>query len=121
MQIEKLFKEETGFEIKETRYLKPPKLPYFLFTNKKNYKGADLIINLVENNITIERYSETNNDKDLEDCSRVKDFLDRNHYEYDIDGPEWLSDEKLYATFWILNPILEKIRKEDNYYERKKN
>lgn len=112
MNIEKWFKDGTTFNIKELRYLKPPKLPYFLYTNKKKYRGADLINNIVENNITIERYSTSNNEEDLKDIESVNKFLSKNHYEYETQT-EWLNSEGLYGTFWILDPILEKIRKEE--------
>lgn len=112
MNIEKWFKDGTGFDIKELRYLKPPKLPYFLYENEKEYRGADLIINIVENNITIERYSNTNNENDLLDIKKVSDFLDKNLYEYE-EQTDWLDDEGLYGTFWTLDTILEKIRKDD--------
>lgn len=111
MEVKEIFEKETGLKIKELRYLKPPKLPYFLFTNKTNYRGADLLNNLVENNITIERYSETDNEKDLEEKNKVDKFLNKYFYEFDRQT-EWLSSEGLYGTFWVLEPILEKVRKE---------
>lgn len=113
MNIEKWFKDGTSFNIKELRYLKPPKLPYFLYTNKKEYRGADLVINIVENNITIERYSNTNNETDLVEIKKVNEFFDKNFYTYE-EQTEWLDSEGLYGTFWVLDPILEKIRKEVN-------
>jgi hypothetical protein len=116
MNVEEWFKKGTGFKIKKLRYLKPPKVPYFLYTNKEEYRGADLVINIVENNITIERYSNTNSESDLEDINKVNDFLDKNNYEYDTQT-EWLNSEDLYGTFWILSPIVEKIRKEVKNYE----
>lgn len=111
MNVEKWFKDGTNLPIKELRYLKPPKLPYFLYTNKKEYRGADLVINIVENNITIERYSNTNNETDLEEIQKVDDFLDLNFYTYEKQS-DWLDSEGLYGTFWILDPIVEKLRKE---------
>lgn len=76
MNVEKWFKDGTSFDIKELRYLKPPKLPYFLYTNKKEYRGADLVINIVENNITIERYSTSNSKTDLVEIQKVNDFFE---------------------------------------------
>ena len=111
MNVESWFKEGTGLKIKELRYLKPPQLPYFLFENKKNYRGADLLNNIVENNITIQRYSNTNNENDLKEILKVNKFLEENYYEYEAQT-EWLHEEQLYGTFWVLEPIIEKIRKE---------
>ena len=112
MKVEEWFKNGTGFKIKELRYLKPPELPYFLFENKKVYRGADLINNLIENSITIERYSETNNDEDLKEIEKVNAFLEENYHEYDKQT-DWLDSESMYGTVWIIKPILEKIRKEE--------
>lgn len=113
MNIESWFKEGTGFKIKELRYLKPPALPYFLYVNRKIVRGADLLNNIVENNITIERYSETNNDSDLKEIQKVNELLKKDYYTYDSQT-EWLDSEGMYGTFWVLDPILEKIRKEGN-------
>lgn len=116
MKVEDWFKKGTKFDIKKSRYLKPPKLPYFLYTNEIEYKGADLSNNLAENNIVIERYSQTDNEKDKTDIKTVNDFLNivfqGSSKTYKV-RTEWLDLEKLYGTFWVLDPILEKIRKED--------
>lgn len=111
MNVKTWFEDGTKLKIKELRYLKPPALPYFLYENKKVFKGADLLNNIIENNITIERYSDTNNENDLNEIKIVNEFLSKNHYEFDSQT-EWLDSEKMYGTFWILEPFLEKIRKE---------
>ena len=112
-EFEKNFQEYTKFKIKELRYLKPPELPYCLYTNRRINKGADTLNNIIENNIIIERYSKTNNSDDEKDCERISGFLDKyfpgNKFEK-YDG--WLNSEDLYGTFWELEPILEKVRKE---------
>ena len=73
---------------------------------------ADLLNNIKENNITIERYSETNNENDLKEIQVVDNLLKKDDYTYNSQT-EWLDTEELYGTFWILDPILEKIRKEE--------
>lgn len=113
MNIENWFKEGTGFKIKELRYLKPPEIPYFLYQDRKIARGADLLNNIIEHNITVERYSETNKDSDLEDIQKVNDLLEKYNYTYDSQT-EWLDSEGMYGTFWVLDPILEKVRKEGN-------
>lgn len=111
MNVEKWFEKGTSFKIKELRYLKPPQLPYFLYTNVVNKRGADLVINIIENNISIERYSKSNSEKDVEDIKKVNKFFEDNFYDYEV-VTEWLNDENLYGTFWTLSPIVEKIRSE---------
>ncbi len=117
MNIEKWFKEGTGFNIKKLRYLRPHELPYFLYINRKIYRGADLINNIVENNITIERYSTTDDEKDLKDIETINKFLDKNNYTYEKQT-EWLDTESLYGTFWTLDPIIEKNREETKNNEK---
>lgn len=111
MNVKMWFEEGTKLKIKELRYLKPPKVPYFLYINRTFNRGADLLNNIIENNITIERYSETNNDDDLKEIQTVNEFLNKNYYEFETQT-EWLDSEGMYGTFWVLEPILEKIRKE---------
>lgn len=111
MNFKKLFEEETGFEIKENRYLKPHDLPYFLFKNTITKRGSDTKLFIQENDILIERYSLTNNKEDLEQIKKIKNFLEKFDYEYEV-NTEWLNNEKLYGTYWDLDPIVEKINNE---------
>lgn len=111
MDVKSWFEEGTGLKIKELRYLKPPTIPYFLYVDKKVFRGADLLNNIVEHNITIERYSETNNEQDLLEIDKVNLFLKNKHYTFESDT-EWLEDEKMYETYWVLDMFLEKVRKE---------
>ena len=111
MDIKKWFEEGTNFKIKELRYLKPPKTPYYLFENQINNRGADLLNNIIENNITLERFSETNNESDLKEIMSIDRFLNQNYYTYERET-EWLESEGLYGTYWNLDPIIEKVRKE---------
>ena len=45
------------------------------------------------------------------DILTVNEFLNKNYYEFETQT-EWLDSEGMYGTFWVLEPILEKIRKE---------
>lgn len=110
MDVKTWFENGTGLKIKELRYLKPPTIPYFLFTNEIGIRGADLLNNIIENNIVIERYSETNDEDDFKEIQKVNKLLNSEFYTYKSDN-EYLEKEKLYATYWVLEPILEKIRK----------
>lgn len=111
MDIKKWFEEGTKLKIKELRYLKPPKAPYFLFQNQISKRGADIYNNIIENNIIIERYSETNDNSDFEEIEKVDNLLNQEYYTYER-NTEWLENEKLYGTYWTLDPVIEKIRKE---------
>lgn len=109
MNFKEKFEKGTGFEIKENRHLKPHKLPYFLFTNNITKRGSDTKLFIQENDILIERYSETNNEEDIKQVKKIEEFLNKNDYEYEV-ITEWLDEEKLYGTFWDLDPIVEKIK-----------
>ena len=111
MDIKSWFENGTGLKIKELRYLKPPTIPYFLFIDRKEHRGADYLNNIIEHNIIFERYSETNDKNDLQEIEKVNKFLKDEHYTFNTET-EWLEDEKLYVTYWELDTFLEKIRKE---------
>ena len=90
MDIEKWFRDGTGMEIKELRYLKMPPLPYNIFIDETAHRGADLKNNIIEHNLTIEHYSET---IDKENEKKIEEFLDSEksklHYEYYEKNREW--------------------------------
>ena len=51
--------------------------------------------------------------QNLKEIQKVNELLKKDYYTYDSQT-EWLDSEGMYGTFWVLDPILEKIRKEGN-------
>lgn len=54
----KAWLETTGLRVAEERFLKPPALPYIVFTETRSIYGADNRCKIASRNISIELYSE---------------------------------------------------------------
>ncbi len=112
MDIKSWFEEGTNLSIKELRYLNVPPLPFNLFIDDQNFRGADKLNNIIEHNISIEHYSETiTKDEELNEEKIIENFLNKEGIEYSKER-EWLSSEKMWVTVYSFI-ILEKVRKED--------
>jgi hypothetical protein len=109
MDIESWFKNGTGLDIRELRYLKTPPLPYNIFIDNQIYRGADMRNNIIEHNLTIEHYFEKKENSNEEIINK---FLKNEEIHYEKDT-EWLEEEKMFVTVYQLDTFLEKIRKEN--------
>ena len=69
------------------------------------------LINIYNNLVSLRQ--KVKNDSDLKEIQKVNELLKKDYYTYDSQT-EWLDSEGMYGTFWVLDPILEKIRKEGN-------
>ena len=110
MDIKKWFEDGTGMKIKELRYIKMPDLPYNIYIDDQTIRGSDKKNNIIEHNITFEHYSEKIEEKKIQ---KIQNFLNLNEIEYEK-NTEWLEEEELFVTVFELEPIFEKIRKENN-------
>lgn len=107
MDIQEWFEKGTNLKIKEIRYLSPPSIPYNIFIDDLEIKGADDFNNIIEHNVTFEHYSNILHDKDEE---KIINFLDKEKKKYEKSS-DWLNNEKLFVTIFELDPFLEKRRK----------
>lgn len=107
MDVKEMLETGTGLTWKELRYLKTPPLPYFIFIDDTYSRGADLYINIIEHNLTLEYYNEVI-DQNYEE--KIETFLKSEDYQY-TKSREWLSEEKMYVTIYELDTFLEKIAK----------
>lgn len=107
MDIQKMLENGTGFKWKELRYLKPPELPWFIYIDNTTIRGADILNNIIEHNLTLEYYYET---KNVQIEKTIEEFLNSEDYQYDK-NTDWLEDEQLYVTIYEINTFLEKIKK----------
>lgn len=108
MDIKEILEAGTGFKWKEIRYLKTPPLPYFIYIDETYTRGADILQNIKEHNLTLEYYN------DKEDKSKekiIEDFLKDNDYQY-TKNKEWLSEEKMFVIIYELDTFLEKVKGE---------
>lgn len=106
LDIAEWFEEGTGLKAKELRYIKAPPLPYVLFEDETNSRGADEFNNIIEHNIEIELYAERV-EEILE--RKIKKFLDSEGLDTKMNR-EWLHNEECWCTTYEFI-ILEKVRK----------
>lgn len=106
--IEEWFFLGTGLKLKELRYLRPPPLPYLLYIDSKNVRGADEFNNIIEHNVTIEFYSEK---VDEENERKIRRFLNSEEIQFE-ENRDWINSEKLFCTSYDFF-ILEKERKKE--------
>lgn len=110
MDIKSWLESGTHLKWKELRYLKTPKLPYFIFIDDIYTRGADSLNNIIEHNLTLEHYSEV---VDEENEKIIKDFLDKEDLNYEKNR-EWLSEEEMWITIFNVDTFLEKRRRNKN-------
>lgn len=91
-----------GETFKETRFLKPPKETYAVFSDSFNRRGADGLNMLKEHTATIELYSYAP-DPDAE--NRIETSLDDIGIEFDKADRYWIQSEQLYQTIYTFSYI----------------
>jgi len=100
----KAWLETTGMKVAEERFLRPPALPYVIFTEETNTSGADSKNCIVDRAISIELYS----DKiDYEAEQKIELLLNEKVIQYSKDRT-WIDSEKFFQTVYDFN-LLEKI------------
>lgn len=88
---------EEGKTFKETRFLKPPKTTYAIYTDSFTRRGADGLNLIKEHDYTIELYSYT---PDPEAEARIETILDELGLEYNKDDRYWIQEEQLYQVVY---------------------
>lgn len=88
---------EEGKTFKETRFLKPPKTTYAIYTDSFTRRGADGLNLIKEHDYTIELYSYT---PDPEAEARIEIILDELGLEYNKDDQYWIQEEQLYQVVY---------------------
>jgi len=78
----------TGIENEENYYFSPPSMPYILFLDNQDWRGADGINNICERSISLELYSETI-DKISE--QKIEDILNMSGYQF-TKNRLWIAD-----------------------------
>lgn len=100
----KTWLETTGLKVAEERFLKPPALPYIIFTDNVEVSGADEKNCIADRNISIELYS-----LKIDHVSEVKieNLLNAKAISYKKDHV-WIDAEMLMSTIYDFN-LIEKI------------
>jgi hypothetical protein len=100
----KTWLEETSMKVAEERFLKPPALPYIIFTDNTNVSGADNKNCIAKRGISIELYSDKIN-KEAE--TEVETLLNKKSISYSKDRI-WIQGEMFFETIYDFN-LIEKI------------
>jgi hypothetical protein len=98
----KTWLETTGLKVAEERFLRPPALPYIVFTESRKIYGADNKNKIASRNISIELYSEKI-DTASENC--VESLL--NGIDYNKDRI-WIQSDLFFQTIYDFE-LVEKI------------
>jgi len=88
--------ETTGYAVEEELFMKPPSLPYIIFTENNDVSGADNKNCIVDRGISIELYSEEIN-KVAEKA--IENLLDEKAIQYSKDRT-WLNTEMMFETIY---------------------
>lgn len=104
MNVKEWFENGTGLEIKELRYLKNPGLPYNIYIDDEAHRGADKLNNIIEHNIVLEHYSES---EEKSEEKNIENFLNNQNVKF-YKKREWLEEEEIFVTTYELEPYLEK-------------
>lgn len=98
----KVWLEGSGEPVADTCFPpgEAPGLPYVVFLDHVQRAGADLRNNLRRHSLTVERYSETE-----EDNSALESLFDAQAIKFTKDK-QWLSDEECYLTIYDLQTDL---------------
>jgi len=93
--------EATGLKVSEERFLKPPPLPYIIFTDNQEVGGADNKNCISDRSINIELYSIK-----IDHVSEklIEDLLNKKAINYKRDRM-WIDTEKMFEATYDFNLI----------------
>lgn len=97
----KTWLEVAGMKAAEERFLKPPALPYLIFTEELNSGGADDKNCIADRRISIELYSDKIN-RDAE--TKIENLLNERAIEFKRDR-QWIDSEKFFQTVYDFNLV----------------
>lgn len=93
--------ETTGLKVSEERFVKPPQLPYVIFTENSDIGGADDKNCIVDRSISIELYSLK---VDRVSEAKIENLLNLKAIQYSKDRI-WIDTETLFETVFDFNLI----------------
>lgn len=87
---------KTGYKAAEIRFLKPPQLPYIIFTEEQDIGGADDLNNIINRKITVELYSEG---IDSEAEMKIENLINDESFNFKKNRT-WIESEKFFQTMY---------------------
>lgn len=100
----KAFLATTGYPVAEEVFMKPPALPYIVFSESEDTQGSDFKNHIIDRAVTVELYS-GKIDRIAEQS--VKDLLDISGIHYTKERL-WIETEMFFQTIYSFN-LIEKI------------
>lgn len=92
----KAWLETTGYKVAENRFVKPPPLPYIVFTERREVRGADYGNGIADRDIALELYSGV---IDPVAESAVEGLLNNRAVEYSKER-DWIPTESFFQTLY---------------------
>ncbi|WP_143316867.1 hypothetical protein [Clostridium sp. HBUAS56017] len=86
----------TGMEVAENCFIKPPSLPYVIFTEEIKVRGADNKNCIADRSVSAELYSDRINHEAEE---KVENLLNEKSIEYKKNRT-WIDSEKFFQTVY---------------------
>lgn len=110
MDIKEILKKGTGLPVAENCFVKPPSLPYLVFTQDKNVKGISNKIFIIDSDISIELYVSLPDEKLEEKVMKViiNNILSISNNDEEIEisqNREYIKSEQMYMTTFVFNLI----------------
>lgn len=93
--------DTTGLNVSEERFLKPPVLPYIIFTDNSDVSGADNKNCIANRNISVELYSSK---VDHVSETLIENLLNEKSTGYKRDRI-WIDTEMIFETIYDFNFI----------------
>ena len=110
MDLKEILKTKTKLSVAENHFIKPPKLPYLVFNQDKEYRGISDDNLIVFSDVSVELYTSTK-DKELENKVKkiiIKDILNVSNNDDEIEfnqNTEYIESEQMYVTYFDFNLI----------------
>lgn len=110
MDLKEILKNKTELSVAENHFIKPPKLPYMVFNQDKEYRGVSNDNLIIFSVVSVELYT-TTKDKNLENKVKkviIDDILNVSDNDDEIEfnqNTEYIESEQMYVTYFDFNLI----------------
>ncbi|WP_291634545.1 hypothetical protein [Clostridium sp.] len=91
----------TGLKVSEERFIKPPPLPYAIFTDSPDVSGADFLNCIADRSISIELYSlKVDHDSEL----LIENLLNEKAIDFKKDRV-WIDTQMMFMSVYDFNLV----------------
>lgn len=110
MDLKEILKSKTELPVTENHFIKPPKLPYIVFNQDKEFRGISNDNLIIFSDVSVELYTSMK-DKKIEDKVKkviIDDILNVSNNDNEIEfnqNTEYIESEQMYVTYFDFNLI----------------